>query len=292
MVFNTQVRIPEFYIELYKWENMEEGSATQTVRNNWLWLFGSFGKMHGVYFPCRVVKWNIQMEPVVVTPLLNQGSTAYDLMVRQILPQFIMVEKLDRFYYALPVGQDIRHYAMGFGDPKLQRYNTVQRMVRTKASIDQAINRSLDTGVVKAPRRFGKAIKRALDTLRRGEYYVLEGSNLELNDISIVDMPDTTDKLSRLWETYDWSEQEYLIRLGFAFNPEKRERMIVSEMQAHSQVISANRELLTETLRPIAEKYGEKVMHMGSYVEEEFRDMNAITPNGNRDTVNQQTYEY
>jgi len=255
MVNSSSYFIPH-YKELFRWENLEPGSPNQTTRNRWLWQFGCFAKYNGIWFPCMVVAWSLQEDPLTVSVVVNSGSDVYTAEVLSLLPTHLQVSELEFFYSVFPLGMPVRLYIA----------EDLPRIATARKVIDDAVERSLETALIISPTRWVSKLKQALNFIRRGEWYVVDGSSIDIEKVKVLDLPNTTERLERLWESYDWATQQMYIKLGFAFNPEKRERMIQAEMIAQTQVIRSNRDMLTQNLIRQAEAQGnEKVLHIVDY---------------------------
>lgn len=250
--------LPFNFIEFLHWENIDPQGPSSTTRNRWLWMFGAFAKYRGIWFPCNIAQWNVMEQPLVITVIRTTGSELYSSLITDMVGNTIPVDELEALYTVFPIGYPIVKYVS----------DVMPRIQNARDRIDDAIARSLETGIMKAPRRYSKPLKRALNMIRKGLWYVVEGQPSELEQIAVVPVPDTTSKLEPLWNSYDWSRQELYLKMGFAFNPEKRERMIASEMEAQTEIIKSNRIMLTNMLKTQAAEngLGERVEHMCEYL--------------------------
>lgn len=266
-------RIDEHFIGLYKWDNLIENSPSSSTRNMWLYEWGCFGKYKTMWIPLLPMNWNFEMQPVAfaLAPITTDPQQIEEFT--KLFPNPIRIEDLDYVYWALPRAISIKHYISD-----LTPLSNV-----TKQLLTNATHRSLANVLITAPMGFGKQIKNALTSLvpkknkkqettvsRLDEVagvYIIEGTKINLETVNTIEVPTTIDYLGKLWESHDWAKQEIWTKLGLAYNPEKRERMIQDEMQAQNQTIRANRDFLTDSLKTQAEKYGEKVSHIADHIE-------------------------
>lgn len=252
---------PNNFINLFHFWEKEEGMPANATLNRWLWVFGGFAKYQGIWFACKVVRWTIEEKPATIMPYLNMGTDINELIQNMQMSE-IPVDKLEALYTVFPLGIPISSY--------IESYSA--REQKTYRIMDSAIDRSLETALIQTKPRFGSKIKRALDSIRKGEWFVIESDvNLQIGNnkmMEVQELPNTAHLLDPLQNSHDWSHQILLTKLGFSFNPEKRERLIQSELLVQTQEIRANRELLTNLLEEQAKQYGHfRVAHVVDYAE-------------------------
>lgn len=265
---------PENFIQLFEFTNKEKGMPANTTLNRWLWVFGAFCKYNGIWFACKVVRWTIEEKPATVMPYLNMGTDISE-MIQNMNMNEIPVSKLEALYTVFPLGIPVTTYIDKF----------MQRETKTYQIMDSAINRSLETALIQTKPRFGAKIKRALDSLRKGEWFVLESdSAIQMGGkvAEVVPIPNTAILLEPLQNSHDWSHQILLTKLGFSFNPEKRERLIQSELLVQTQEIRANRIMLTSLISEQADEFGNfQVEHIVDYMDRIMLESSAPDTNRN-----------
>lgn len=265
---------PENYIQLFEFTEKEDGMPANTTLNRWLWLFGAFCKYNGIWMACKIVRWTIEEKPATVMPYLNMGTDISE-MIQNMNMNEIPVGKLEALYTALPLGIPITTY--------IEKY--ASRETKTYQIMDSAITRSLETALIQTKPRFGSKIKKALDSIRKGEWFVIEsdtGLSISGDLMKVVNLPNTANLLDQLQNSHDWSHQILLTKLGFSFNPEKRERLIQSELLVQTQEIRANRIMLTSLLIEQSEQYRNfKIEHIVDYMDRLMLDNASADINSN-----------
>lgn len=240
------------YYSLYKWENMVENSPHPQTRNEWLFKYGAFGRLNGLWFPCRVSNYSTIGEPAIVIPIRIASFN------QSIYPQgSVLVEDMDCLYTVFSNGESLESYCQ----IALNRKNTTVRM------LDNALDRSLNTEIITAPTRLIQQIKMAINSLRRNEIRVV---NTTMKDeIKVIEIPRTAEILEQLWSSNDYALQELSQVLGISFNPSsnKKSRMITGELLGDRDITIMNREMITSRLITTSTKFGEKVTHISTYID-------------------------
>lgn len=237
---------------LYKWSNLKDNSPSEQVRNEWLNKWGAFALKNGVWFPCKVLRYNVIGEPATVAAI-PQATVNMD-----IYPQGeINAYDLDVLYSPFTNGMSIQAYIQ----------KAMRRRGLTNRLLDAAIRRSLDTTLLYAPKRLVRDVKKAANREDKSEAFVLE-TNMK-DEIGAIELPRTIDIVEKLWNSNDWALQEVSQMLGISYNPSqgKKERMLTTELLGDRDLTVMNREMLTNRLITAAEKFGEFVTHISTEID-------------------------
>lgn len=259
---------------IYNWDNLAENSPQPFVRNEWLWNYGAFCRYKGLWFPCKVVRYNTIGEPayIIAIPAATENMEIYP-------KGQISTTDLDVLYTIFPDGLSLETYI----------YKALKRRATTMGILDGAIVRSLNTEIISAPTNLIQQIKNTLNKGKKGDIRVVDNSISD--SINVIEIPQTSKMLEDLWNSADWSMQEIMMELGIQYNPSqgKKERMIKSEMLGDFDLCFMNREKLTSMLRNSAKKFGEKVEHISSMLDANIRDIysasEGIASGGENDDV-------
>lgn len=237
---------------LYKWKNLIKDSPDESVRNEWLYHYGAFARKNGVWFPCKVIRFNTIGNPAIITviPLATVNMDLYPTGE-------ILVDSCEHFYSVFPNGMAIKTY--------IQKGLTLEHI--TDRQLFSALKRSLNTELLYAPKRLTKDVKRAVNRENKHETFVINVNNKD--EIGAIELPRTVDIIEKLWNSKDWARQELSQMLGITYNPAhgKKERMISSEMLGDRDITVMNRERLTNRLINAATQYGETVIHISSEID-------------------------
>lgn len=243
---------------LYKWSNLIDNSPHESVRNEWLYKYGAFARMSGIWFPCKVLRFSTIGEPatISVVPLATVNMELYPTGE-------INVSDCEYFYSVFPNGMAIQTY--------IQKGIALERV--TDRMLFGAIKRSLNTELLFASKQYMKDVKRAANREDKSEVFVVNANNKD--DIGVIELPKTVDIIEKLWNNKDWAKQEISQMLGLTYNPShgKKERVITSELLGDRDLTIMNREMISNRLIHSAEKYGEKVYHISSLVDQQDREL-------------------
>jgi hypothetical protein len=169
----------------------------------------------------------------------------------------LAVSELEEFYYFLPLGQSIGSYIA----------HAVPLLLSTFRQIRNGIKRSLPTAIITASHRMEKKLAKVVNAVDKGRILTVDVTALDADNVKKIDVPYTSPMLRELWQSYDLTKQEYLLLLGINYNPEKRERLLQDELNAHSQEIEVIRDFLLECAKISFAKYGMDVRHTADVVE-------------------------
>lgn len=237
---------------LYKWDNLKPDSPQEDVRNQWLFYYGAFARLNGLWFPCRVSRYNTIGDPatVICIPIATFNADIYP-------SGEIDTRKLDVLYTAFSNGLSIQMYIR----KEMDRKNITDRM------LNGALRRSLNTELVYAPKRLLKDVKKAANREDKAETFVVPVNNKD--EIGSVNLPSTVDIVEKLWNSKDWAMQEISQALGISYNPAhgKKERMLENELLGDRDLTIMNREMITKRLVTAAEKFGEFVTHISNEID-------------------------
>lgn len=243
---------------LYEWRNLEEDSPLEDVRNQWLYFYGSFARKDGLWFPCTVNQINTIGGGQTVTPIII--GTADMGMYPQGMQN---VDSLDVLYSVFPDGRSIRDYIK----ISLDRKEVTDRM------LNGALERSLSTEILYAPKRLMNLLKKVTNRGSKTESYVMD--DVEKDKIGAIPLPQTADIIEKLWNSNDWAIQEISQLLGISYNPAhgKKERMLQNELLGDRDLTLMNRRKVTMRLISAAKKFGEEVTHISTAIDVVDRDL-------------------
>lgn len=237
---------------IYQWDDLSDDSPLEDTRNYWLFKYGAFGRYRGIWFACTVVNWNFLNNPYAVLPV-RVATANMDLY-----PQGeIKVDDMDVFYSVFPNGQSLEYYIS----------YSMRRKRTTDIMLDAALERSLNTELIYAPRRLIQGIKRILKRGIKSEPYVLD--EVQKDEIGSIELPRTVDIVEKLWNSNDWSIQEVSQLLGISYNPAhgKKERMLQAELLGDRDITIMNRRKVTQRLVTAANNFGESVKHISTSID-------------------------
>lgn len=237
---------------LYKWNNLVPDSPQEQTRNEWLYKYGAFARLSGLWFPCKVVRFNTIGEPAVVMaiPLANTNLDLYP-------KGEISAYSLDVLYSVFADGRSIQVHIQ----KSVARKNITDRM------LNAALRRSLDTELLYAPKRLMKDVKKAANREDKSEAYVVNVNNKD--EIGKIDLSRTIEIVEKLWDSNDWAIQEISQLLGISYNPAhgKKERMVQNELLGDRDLTIMNREMITSRLIKAASEFGEEVSHISTEID-------------------------
>jgi hypothetical protein len=237
---------------LYKWANLKEHSPQEATRNEWLFKYGAFARLNGLWFPCKVVRFSTIGEPATVTaiPIATNNLDIYP-------KGEINADNLDVLYSVFANGQSIQVYIQ----------HAIGRKRITDRMLNAALKRSLNTELLFAPKRLMKDVKKAANREDKEEAFVIETNNKD--EIGRIELPRTIDIVEKLWNSNDWAMQELSQILGISYNPAhgKKERMLQNELLGDRDLTVMNREMITSRLINAAEKFGESVTHISTEID-------------------------
>lgn len=237
---------------LYKWTDLKEDSPQAQTRNQWLYKYGAFARMNGLWFPCKILRHNTIGEPATLTviPLATVNMDIYP-------KGEINVDECEVLYSVFNNGMSIQAY--------IQR--AIARKNITDKMLNAALKRSLNTELLFAPKRLLKDVKRAANREDKEESFVLTTNNKD--EIGAIELPLTANIIEKLWNSHDWAMQEISQLLGISYNPAhgKKERMIQNELLGDRDLTIMNREMITSRLITAAKKFGESVTHISTEVD-------------------------
>ena len=97
------------FYSLYKWENIVENSPHPQTRNEWLFKYGAFGRLNGLWFPCRIQNFTTIGEPatVVVVKIATQNQSIYPNTT-------IPVSEMDVLYFITSSPSPRKPYGFSF----------------------------------------------------------------------------------------------------------------------------------------------------------------------------------
>jgi hypothetical protein len=237
---------------LYKWDNLKEDSPQEATRNEWLFKYGAFARLNGLWFPCKVVRFSTIGEPATVTAI-PIATTNLDIYPHG----EINANNLDVLYSVFANGQSIQSY--------IQR--TMYRKNITDRMLNAALKRALNTELLYAPKRLLKDVKKAANREDKDEAFVVTVNNKD--EIGSIELPRTIDIVEKLWNSNDWAIQELSQLLGISYNPAhgKKERMLQNELLGDRDLTVMNREKITSRLINAANKFGEYVTHISTEID-------------------------
>lgn len=240
------------FFNIYKWRNLKPDSPHEQTRNMWLYKFGAFARYQGIWFPCKVLKISTIGEPAVISaiPVGTDNLSIY--------PQGqIRADQCDVIYSVFSDGTSIQAYVQ----------HAISRIRRTGRMLDSAINRSLNTELLFAPKRLLKEVKKAANREDKAESFVITVNSRD--EIGSIELPRTIDIVEKLWDSNDWAVQELSQLLGISYNPShgKKERMIQNELLGDRDLTIMNREMITSRLITAAKEFGEYVIHISTEVD-------------------------
>jgi hypothetical protein len=237
---------------LYDWSNLKPNSPKEDVRNNWLYHYGSFARVNGVWFPCNILTYTTIGEPasISVIPLASENMSVYPKGT-------VQANEIEVLYSCFPDGTSIKTYI----EKAMRRKRVTDNM------LDSALARSLNTEILYSPKRLMASIKKAVNRWDKREAYVVETNAKE--DIGVVPLPRTIDIVEKLWNSNDWALQEISQLLGISYNPAhgKKERMLENELLGDRDLTVMNRKRLTSRLVSAAEEFGETVSHISTEID-------------------------
>jgi hypothetical protein len=238
-------------------------SPQEQTRNKWLYKYGAFARMNGIWFPCKIVRYTTIGEPSTVTvlPLATVNAEIYPRGE-------INTSNLDVLYSAFTDGMSIESY--------IER--ALNRKYVTDSMLDSAIKRSLNTELIYGPQRLIRALKKAINRESKTEAFVLNTSSKD--EIGAIPLPRTIEIVEKLWNSNDWAMQEISQLLGISYNPSqgKKERMLQSELLGDRDLTVMNREMITNRLITAAEKFGEHVTHISTEIDTSDRQLTYGKP--------------
>ncbi len=209
---------------------------------------------------------------IMVKPIATMNTGIYPAMA-------MLVSDCDAFYSVFADGESLEMYIL----------ENLLRQNQTELMLDSAIRRSLDTVIYTAPKQFMQELKKAINTSRKGELYVVPNTLTE--QVGTLTTGDTTAAiLEYLWNSHDWSQQEIAETLGLSYNPGqgKKERLIIKEIEGDRHITAMNRLHVTERLINAANLTGETVQHISDWLDarekEETKNVLANVESGS-DTV-------
>lgn len=244
---------------LYKWENLVADSPQESVRNEWLFYYGAFARWRGIWFPCKIVRYNTIGEPATITAVIP--NSVYDM---GIYPRGeVSAYDCDVIYTVFANGMSIQAYIQ----KSMYRKNVTDKM------LNAALARSLDTVLLFAPKRLVQHVKKAANREDKKEAFVVETNNKD--EIGAIELPRTIDIVEKLWNSNDWALQELSQVLGISYNPAhgKKERMLSQELLGDRDLTIMNREKVTSRLIVAATAFGEKVSHISTEVDYSDRNL-------------------
>lgn len=237
---------------LYKWTNLKEDSPQEQTRNDWLFKYGAFARLNGLWFPCKIVRHSTIGEPATVTaiPLATVNMDIYP-------KGEINANKLEILYSVFANGMSIQAYIQ----KAMYRKHITDRM------LNAALKRSLNTELLFAPKRLLKDVKKAANREDKDESFVLTTNNKD--EIGAVQLPRTIEIVEKLWNSNDWAIQELSQLLGISYNPAhgKKERMLQNELLGDRDLTVMNREMITSRLINAAQKFGEIISHISTEID-------------------------
>jgi hypothetical protein len=218
----------------------------------WLYKYGAFALVDGVWFPCKVLKYSIIGEPATISvlPIATVNQELYP-------KGEISVGRCQVLYSVFNDGMSIETYIQ----------KALGRKNLTMSMLDAALVRSLDTEILYSPKRLVKALKRAVTRGRKHESFVVEVNNKD--EIGAIQLPRTAEIIEKLWDSTDWATQEISQLLGISYNPAhgKKERMLSTELLGDRDLTIMNREMITSRLITAAEGFKETVVHISTKVD-------------------------
>lgn len=256
------------FFNIYRWANLVADSPQETTRNEWLYKYGAFGRLNGLWFPCTVTGYTTIGEPANVMPI-RIATYNQDLYPKT----KVNVSDMDVLYCVFNDGESIQRYC----------FKAVERKMLTSQMLNGALQRSLNTEIVTAPTRLIQQIKDAINNLSKGKIRVV---NTQIkDDISVIELPHTANLLENLWNSNDYAVQEISQLLGMSFNPQsgKRTRLVTGELLGDRDITLANRNLIVSRLISASKKFGESVEHISDKIDE--LDRGLGTGGGVRDIV-------
>lgn len=237
---------------LYKWKNLKPDSPQEQTRNEWLFKYGAFARSAGLWFPCKIVRYNTIGEPASISamPLATVNMDIYPRGE-------INTNNLDVLYSVFSNGRSIEsyiHYAMA-------RKNITDKM------LNAALRRSMNTELLYAPKRLLKDVKKAANREDKAESFVLTTNNKD--EIGSIPLPRTIEIVEKLWNSNDWAMQEISQLLGISYNPSqgKKERMLEKELLGDRDLTIMNREMITSRLINASIKFGESITHLSTEID-------------------------
>lgn len=260
---------------LYKWHNLKDDSPQEQTRNEWLFKYGAFARKEGLWFPCKIVRYNTIGEPATVTvmPLATVNMDIYP-------KGEIKTDDIEVLYTVFANGRSIQAYIQC----------ATYRKCITDKMLNAALKRSLNTELLFAPKRLLKDVKKAANREDKEESFVLTTNNKD--EIGAIELPRTIDIVEKLWNSNDWAIQEISQLLGISFNPAhgKKERMLENELLGDRDLTIMNREMITSRLINAANKFGEFVTHISTEVDTVDRNLSygkkdSLKGDENLDTV-------
>lgn len=237
---------------LYKWGQLKKDSPQEATRNEWLYKYGAFARMSGIWFPCKVLRFSTIGEPAIIT-VVPMATIHMDIYPKG----EILVADCEVFYSVFANGMSIQAY--------INKGLAMERI--TDRMLFGALKRSLNTELLYAPKRLLKDVKRAANREDKEEAFVLTVNNKD--EIGSIELPRTTDIIEKLWNSKDWARQELSQMLGISYNPAqgKKERMIQQEMLGDRDLTIMNREMITSRLINAATDFGETVTHISTEID-------------------------
>lgn len=240
------------FYNLWKWRDLKPNSPVEQTRNQWLYKYGAFALLNGLWFPCKVLKLSTIGEPATISaiPIAQNNLDIYPRGE-------ILAEGCDVIYSVFNNGMSVQAYIS----------QAIGRIRLTDRMLNAAIKRSLNTELLYAPKRMLREVKRAANREDKEEAFVLETNNRE--EIGSIELPRTIEIVEKLWDSHDWAVQELSQLLGISYNPAhgKKERMIQNELLGDRDLTVMNREMITNRLKVAAEKFGETVMHISTEID-------------------------
>lgn len=244
---------------LYKWDNLKEDSPQESTRNQWLYKYGAFARMGGLWFPCKVLRYSTIGEPATITaiPLATTNMDVYP-------KGEVSVSACEVLYTVFSNGQSIQAYIQH----AMYRKNITDKM------LNAALRRSMNTELLFAPKRLLKDVKKAANREDKEESFVLTVNNKD--EIGSVELPRTIEIVEKLWDSNDWAKLEISQLLGISYNPVqgKKERMLQSELLGDRDLTVMNREMITSRLINSSKKFGEYVTHISTEIDIVDRQLN------------------
>lgn len=237
---------------LYKWDNLKPDSPQESTRNEWLFKYGAFARRSGLWFPCKILRYNTIGEPATISaiPVATVNMDIY--------PQGeIAVDSCEVLYTVFANGQSIQSYIQ----------KSMHRKRITDKMLNSALRRSLDTMLLYAPKRLIRDVKKAANREDKEEAFVLTVNNKD--EIGAIELPRTIDVVEKLWNSNDWAIQELSQLLGISYNPAhgKKERMLQNELLGDRDLTVMNREMITSRLINAAKNFGEYVIHISTEID-------------------------
>lgn len=239
---------------LYEWKNLVDNSPSEDIRNKWLFDYGAFARVNGVWFPCKILTYTTIGEAATIcaVPLATINMEVYPSGP-------ISANQIEVLYSCFPDGTSIKTY--------IQKAMSRKRI--TDNMLDAALSRSLNTEILYGPKRLLSSIKKAVNRWDKRETFVVESNAGGKDEIGVVALPRTIDIVEKLWNSNDWALQEISQLLGISYNPAhgKKERMLENELLGDRDLTVMNRKMITNRLIIAAEKFKESVSHISTEID-------------------------